>query len=234
MSQLLHGWCKMPQKKSNQAKIINLLQHHRVMDLKSLQKKLEGRSRASLFRDLAVVDYYSSYSHGGKYYTLKTTPVFDSYGLWHFRDIGFSEYGNLKDTIVHFVNSSKHGLKHLDLKDRLKIPVYNTLLDLVNSKQITRMELDGSYLYMSKDVVISKEQLLKFKEKRAAKINLPSSNIPAWMAIEVLSEVIRYSGAEAEPLRIAARLSLRGIQISFNQVKDILEIYEVKKTRPTR
>ena len=67
---------KMP---NYQMKIIRLLQRNRVMDLKSLQENLSGRSRASLFRDLATIDYFSSYSHRGRFYALKTTPEFDSY-----------------------------------------------------------------------------------------------------------------------------------------------------------
>ncbi len=210
-------------------KLIHLLQRNRVMDLKSLQKNLNGRSRASLFRDLMNVDYFSSYSHMGKFYTLKITPTFDSYGLWHFKDIGFSKHGNLRDTITHFINCSKHGMKHLDLKDRLKIPVHGTLLNLVNSGEIARVNLDGNYLYVSNKLSISKLQIDATRKRQKLEINLPSENIPTWMAIEVLTEVIKESSVEAAPLKIAFRLSSRGKKISFNQVKKVLEFYEIKK-----
>ena len=72
------------------------------------------------------------------------------------------------------------------------------------------------------------------KEKQMTKNSLPSENISTWIAIEVLTEVIKENGAETEPLKIAARLSLRGVAISFNQVKEVLDFYEVKKTPPTR
>lgn len=220
--------------KTIQTKITNVLKRNRVMDLRLLQEILGDRSRASLFRDLTKIDYFSSYSHAGRFYTLKTTPAFDSYGLWHFNDIGFSKYGNLKSTIIHFINSSKCGLKHLDLKDRLKIPVYNTLLNLVNSKQIARVDFNGSYLYVSKDMATSKLQIEMAEKRQETEINIPSEKIPPWMAIEVLTEVIRDNRAESEPLKIAARLSLRGVRVTFNQVKEVLEFYEVKKTHPTK
>ena len=176
----------------------------------------------------------SSYSHGGKFYTLKTTPTFNTDGVWHYSEIGFSKHGNLRDTITQFINSSKAGMKHLDLKDRLKIPVYNTLLDLVNSKQITKVCFNGTYLYISNDSVLSNSQLETAKKRQEEKINIPSEEIPVWMTIEVLAEVIRASRMEAEPLKIAARLSLRGVRISFERVKEVLEFYEVKKTPPIK
>jgi hypothetical protein len=117
--------------------------------LKEFQENLEGRSRRSLFRDFSKVDYISSYSHGGQFYTLKLTPKFDSYGLWHYRDIGFSKHGNLKKTLIHFIESSQAGMKHGELNDRLRISVFNTLLNLVVARKIKRTQLGRSYLYVS-------------------------------------------------------------------------------------
>ena len=218
---------KMSQK--NQSKVFYLLKKHRVMELKLLQKNLDNRSRASIFRDFSLIDYYSSYSHWGKFYTLKSTPSFDKYGIWHFDNIGFSKHGNLRETIIHFVNDSNCGMKHLDLKDRLQISVYDALLDLVRSSEIARVDLNGSFLYVNKDISISRIQIERLEKKLMLKTKSQLNNIPTWIAIEVLSEVIRESQATAEPLKIAARLSLRGLKIAFDEVKQILEFYEVKK-----
>jgi hypothetical protein len=215
--------------KNIQDKITHLLRCNRVMDLTSLQKNLDGRSKRSLFRDLLHLDYFSSYSHAGSFYTLKSTPAFDSNGLWRFNEIGFSKHGSLRDTIIYFINESKTGMKHLDLKDRLQIPVYNTLLALVRSNEISRVDLNGSFLYVNKDTSISRIQIERLEKKLILKTESQLKNIPTWMAIEVLSEVIRESQVTAEPLKIAARLSLRGLKISFDEVKQILEFYEVKK-----
>jgi len=220
--------------KNIQDKITHLLRRNRVMDLASLQKNFDGRSKRSLFRDLLHLDYFSSYSHAGSFYTLKSTPVFDSNGLWQFNEIGFSKHGSLRDTIVYFINESKAGMKHLDLRDRLQIPVYNTLLGLVRSNEIARVDLNGSFLYVNKDITISRIQIERLEKKLILKEEFQLKKIPTWMAIEVLTEVIRESQATAEPLKIAARLSLRGLKISFDEVKQILEFYEVKKNLLTK
>ena len=44
------------------------------------------------------------------FYQVYTVPRFDNNGLWHYKDIYFSRYGNLKNTIVQLVGSSSSGL----------------------------------------------------------------------------------------------------------------------------
>jgi len=44
----------------------------------------KGRSKRSLFRDLSLFGYFSSYSRAGKFYTLANIPNLDEYGLWHY------------------------------------------------------------------------------------------------------------------------------------------------------
>ena len=38
----------------------------------------------------------NSYNHNGRYYTLPDVPEFDGNGLWRWRGVYFSQYGNLK------------------------------------------------------------------------------------------------------------------------------------------
>ncbi|MFN2351660.1 MAG: hypothetical protein ABR497_06900, partial [Kiritimatiellia bacterium] len=48
----------------------------------------------------------NSYNHNGRYYTLPEVPEFDGNGLWHWRGVFFSQYGNLKQTVVALVQHS--------------------------------------------------------------------------------------------------------------------------------
>src|SRR5437870_2604986 len=57
--------------------------------LSDLRKALQTPSRTTVFRVLSSVGYLASYSHAGRYYTLKRIPQFDPRGLWHYRQIGF-------------------------------------------------------------------------------------------------------------------------------------------------
>ena len=57
---------------------------------------------------------HTSYNQNGRYYALPTVPYFDKNGLWHFEDIFFSRYGNLKKTIIHLIERSPSGLRQGD------------------------------------------------------------------------------------------------------------------------
>src|SRR5207249_7046986 len=53
--------------------------------LSDLRKALQTPSRTTVFCVLSSVGYLASYSHAGRYYTLKRIPQFDPRGLWHYR-----------------------------------------------------------------------------------------------------------------------------------------------------
>src|SRR2546429_9177334 len=82
--------------------------------LSDLRKALQTPSRTTVFRVLSSVGYLASYSHAGRYYTLrgltlKRIPQFDPRGLWHYRQIGFSSQRTLRATLVHLVETSPAG-----------------------------------------------------------------------------------------------------------------------------
>jgi hypothetical protein len=66
-------------------------------------------ARNSHFRKLDALEYLSSYSHRGTYYTLQSIASFDEQGLWSWRAIWFSCFGNRLDTAEAFLNRSTAG-----------------------------------------------------------------------------------------------------------------------------
>src|SRR5438094_431786 len=58
--------------------------------LSDLRKALQTPSRTTVFRVLSSVGYLASYSHAGRYYTLKRIPQFDPRGLWHYRSAPYA------------------------------------------------------------------------------------------------------------------------------------------------
>jgi len=60
-------------------------------------------------RKLKQWNTYTSYNQNGRYYVLPDVPPFDSNGLWRYRDICFSQYGNLTQTVIHLVKNSPAG-----------------------------------------------------------------------------------------------------------------------------
>lgn len=146
-------------------KLEKLFQRRLVMDIHTLQKLCKGRSRRSLFRDMAFLGYISSYSHAGKFYTLRTIPDFDQYGLWHYDEVSFSKYGTLKSTIRVIVSESSEGFTHKELKKLLRIRVQNTLNDLLKKNAITREPVENLYLYLCHDRKIASIQIAQRRKQ---------------------------------------------------------------------
>ena len=63
-----------------------LLKRKKVCTLEELMESLGTTVRMTVFRKLAELPYLTSYSHRGRYYTLKPLCKFDDSGLWSYRE----------------------------------------------------------------------------------------------------------------------------------------------------
>jgi len=50
-----------------------------------------GYALISARRFFKQIGYFRSYTHNGKWYTLRNSPTFDRDGLWQFKGMGFSK-----------------------------------------------------------------------------------------------------------------------------------------------
>ena len=62
--------------------LLALFRHQPTVELETLLNTLQTRSPMSVFRRLREIQYLSSFSHAGRFYTLAHIPTFDSFGLW--------------------------------------------------------------------------------------------------------------------------------------------------------
>jgi len=200
---------------------------NQVATLAELFTVLHTKSRMSVFRRLRDLNYLSSYTHAGRYYTIPAMIHFDDNDLWFAKGIGFSRAGNLKDTIILFVTQSAAGKTHDELETQLNVRVHNTLLNLARSKKIVRKSVQGVYLYLSIDTQVAESQL-------AQRNRLPSQGkqnvLSDWLMIEVLIEIIRCHQPSVDSKLIATILRNRGVIITVLQVKQVLDQVGVKKT----
>lgn len=210
-------------------KLLDLFRRQGTVEIEPLFNVLHTRSRMSIFRRLSALGYLSSYSHNGRYYTLKGIPAFDADGLWRHQGIGFSRYGSLKSTVEHMVVEAEAGRTHNELHIRLQVRVHNTLLELVRQERIGREPFAGQYLYVNPDPEGAALQVARRREQRSA-----APPLPAPMIIEVLLELIQSATVRADPERIAARLATRGISLEPEKIEAVFEKYGVKKTAPSR
>lgn len=202
------------------------LNKHRIVTIEQICKILGVKSRMSAHRYLQQIDYLASYSHGGKYYTLRTMADFDQFGLWHSGDIGFSIHGTLLETIVHLVADSARGKTTEELTRQCRLRVQNSLLQLVKEKKLSREKTGNIYRYLSEH---------DSHKKRQQKNHIADSaqdSLSEWIVIDVLVEIIRKSKEIVHATEIASSLQKRGSSISLQQVQQVFQLHSLEKKTP--
>jgi len=212
--------------------VVRLLKHKRVVDMKTLQEALGGRSRRSVFRDMELVGYLSSYSHAGRYYTLASIPEFSEQGLWFRGDIGFSRAGTLKETAVVQVEQTPEGRTHDELHNLLRVRVHNTLLGLIRDGRIGREHLDGKYLYVSADPKRAAEQIAERRELRAL-LAEALRVLTDEEVVEVLVEALRAAPQIPAPDEVARRLVARGVRLEPHHVEQVYKEHHLVPGKKT-
>jgi len=104
------------------------------------------------------LEYLSSYSHRGKYYTLRSIARFNALGLWNYRSVWFSRFGNLLDTAEALVKSSEAGYTATELKEVLHVKTKHALTQLVGSGRMQREPFESVYVYLSGEDHIADRQ----------------------------------------------------------------------------
>jgi hypothetical protein len=196
-----------------------------VLTIDELSKAVKATER-TVFRVLKEMDYLSSFSHAGRYYTLRPIPSFDSQGLWFYDNIGFSKHGNLRATIIVLVKEASAGHTHEELQAKLQLRVHNTLADLVRDGLVNREQVDAVYVYVNPNSKIAKTQV----ERRRAMIKVPqieSSTLGVADVVEILLVVIRKPGASIPQIR--GILGTKNIIVSDREIADVLDRYDLKK-----
>ena len=198
------------------------------MSLKQLRSELNDRPRSSLFRDLKKLDLISSYTHTGQYHALNETGRFDENGLWFFQDVGFSQFGTLKKTLVHMTSHSLIGMTHKEMRTLFRIEVQKPLTELVNANVITRQLLPSRvYVYLSVDKNKAEEQFQRRLaiSERSLDITLPPESI----RIEILVEIIRAPDRTLDVTVLGPLLRKKGVIIKDDEVSYVLAYYDIKK-----
>lgn len=198
-----------------------------VFTINELSKAV-GVTGRTICRDLKAIGYLSSFSHAGKHYTLLSVPVFNAYGLWFYRDIGFSKHGTLRATIVVLIRESPSGYTHEEFQAILRLKVHNTLHDLVRDRLIGRVQLDAVFLYVALDANVSRQQV----ERRKTVLPMPPPStddrtLDLASVVEILLIVIHKRQASVSQIR--SILGTKSVIVSDREVGEVLERYGLKK-----
>ena len=155
--------------------LTEFFEHHPVATLEQLQEALGSPSERTVFRKLDALEYLSSYSHRGKFYTLQSIASFDEQGLWSWRAIWFSCFGNLLDTAEAFVNRSNAGYTAAELSAALHVECKHALVELVRRERLGRERIEHCYVYFAAPTEPQRRQRRERMGQRAS-ISLLLSN----------------------------------------------------------
>ena len=123
------------------------LERHKIATLGELQRVLGDPTERTVFRKLRGLDYVSSYSHRGKYYTLHSIARFNAEGLWTCQSVWFSRFGNLVETSKAFVDRSEAGYSARELRENLHVETKQALAQLARDGRVEREKNCGYYVY---------------------------------------------------------------------------------------
>ena len=213
-----------------ESKVINVLRELVVATIDVLCNKL-SKSRMTVLRAMKSYGYFSSFNFNSSYFTLKDTPDFDKDGLWFHRQIGFSRYGSLTQSIKAVVEHSEEGYTVVQLQKLLGTKVHNQLSLLCRKGMLTRFYLGRNCVYTSAEAKLQASQ----KAQRKGQIKKPEAitriQVPPGLdvltVIKLLVEMIHKPDATAASL--SQKLQRRGFVITAEQVRGVIEFYALEK-----
>ena len=197
----------------------------KVMTLAQLARQMRCSTR-SVHRRLNDWQAINSYNKNGMFYALPDVPQFDPDGLWHYRDIAFSRYGNLTQTVIQVVRNSQAGLTSAELGQRLRVESRSFLSLFRHHPALKRERQKGRFVYFAAEAEIYHRQ----KEGRVAvdaSARLPSDT----EAVAILVEAVKHP--QFSMGQLCAHLKRQRVAVSEQDVSNLFAHHglTLKKTR---
>lgn len=185
--------------------LLKLLLKQKIATLDELKTTLGTSSTMTVFRKLKELQYISSCSRSGKYYTLKRIATFSQEGLWFCNGVLFSCHTSLKETIKALIESSQQGYTAIEMEQMLGIQPNGSLLELATNKTVYRNKISGRYVYFSQNASQRTRQELLRRDTIEAEV--PNRMKPNMLLNEVKAAIILfYSSLNEKERRLYAGL----------------------------
>ena len=207
--------------------LLSTFRKEKIMTLKQLVDLLHSCERTAQ-RRLKQWDTYTSYNQNGRYYTLPNIPEFDKNGLWRYKGVFFSRYGNLRKTILALVENSPAGLTVGEVGKIVGLSLSSFMGQPRNVLQLVKVKVDGIFVYFSSDERIYIKQQKKREEdiEHTKLVKLPSDA----EGIIILVERIKSPHLSIEQLSM--KLDKKGHRCEAAVIANFFEHYGLeKKTR---
>ena len=138
--------------------VASFLKRCKIATLGEIGEAMGSASERTVFRNLCRLEYLSSYSHRGKFYTLKSIARFSSEGLWSVRSVWFSRFGTLLDTVVAWVQRSEAGYDAAELTSALHVEAKHALTRTVRQGRLQRDVIGNRYVYFAAEDTTANQQ----------------------------------------------------------------------------
>ncbi len=218
----------MTSQKENQIReVFKLFKKQKILTMIKLATIMMCSER-TIQRRLKNWGAYTSYNKNCRYYTLAEIPRFNHYGIWKYKDILFSKFGNLKNTVIAVVNQSQAGLNAHELGEIIGLPSYTFLSHFKNDLNIQREKYEGVYVYFSKDpdkFNKQKRRRVSIVQSTAVLLDLPTDP----EAIIILVELIKHPADKTDQL--VRRVRRKGVSISTQKIKNLLTYHGIFKKK---
>ena len=211
--------------------IKRMLEREKVIALLAIARHFRSSER-TVQRHLKKLDCQASFTHKRRFFTLRMTPQFDENGLWFYRQIGFSKFGNGLDTIVSQINQSARGLSKDELETTMKIDLSKQIQILVQREKIHRIKLGNKYLYVPEAAMKDKTRRFKIVGDRQAEEQFHASVQRADL-IALLKAILLEKKVGIDIKSIKNLVRKYSLQIPWGKIQQLLLKYELleKKTQ---
>jgi len=172
---------------------------------------------------------YTSINKNGRYYTLPQIPVFDENDLWWYQTVLFSKHGNLTQTIVELIRTSRKGLSAVEIAGIVDLAPNSSFLSRIKDVPgIRREKHQGRFVYLSDRPEIYNRQKHRWVFSRSI-ADFPTDA----QAIIILVERIKHPGIGIEQL--AGEVAKQDGRIDPGAVRRLLQFHGLlKKTAATK
>jgi len=171
---------------------------------------------------------HTSYNQNGRYYTLPEAPKFDPNGLWHWRGVFFSQYGNLKQTVIELIRHSQAGLDAGEMRSLLGLDPRSFLSAFANHPRLKREKTQGRFVYYCADPSVYAKQ-----QQRRGALSAKSRQPTSFEAVAILVEKIKHPALSNEAL--SRRLRKQKLFVEPQTIENLFVRHDlaVKKTPPS-
>jgi len=201
-----------------------LFNKFKVLTLSQVSKT-HGFSIRTAQRQFAELAVLRSYNQNSQYYTLPEIPKFNVHGIWPYRDIFFSKYGDLRQTVKHMILASEGGLSGNEIGDIVNLLPRSFMHHFRDVEGVFREKHGGVYIYFSNTPKIYARQIIKRVQADDVK------RISDAIGIKILVVYIKHPELSEEELSSILRRE-QNVNISPSMITNLLSFHGLLKKTP--